>query len=128
MTEENKQETKHFWGRHLILDVAECDMALIGDQDYLKRWVKALVQDIDMVAYGEPQVVHFGHGEIHLAGNTVVQLIETSNIIAHFCDEKGDLYLDVFSCKDFDPAIVVQNIEKWFSPKNIQQVFLTRKA
>jgi S-adenosylmethionine/arginine decarboxylase-like enzyme len=53
-----------------------------------------------MVPYGEPQVVHFGSGD--KSGFTLVQLIETSNITAHFCEETDDMYLDVFSCKPFN--------------------------
>lgn len=48
-----------------------------------------LVKDIDMVPYGGPQVVHFGSG--NKAGYTLVQLIETSNITAHFVEETNDL-------------------------------------
>ena len=119
---------KDWWGYHLILDIAECDKEKIKDQEYLKLWVKQLVKDINMVAYGEPQVVHFADAVQHLAGNTVIQLIETSNIMAHFCDDRGDCYLDVFSCKPFDPSIVFKNIEEWFKPQGMNQRFFTRKA
>lgn len=117
-----------FWGWHLILDVARCDKTKISDQDFLKSWVKQLVKDIDMVAYGEPQVIHFGHGEPHLSGNTVLQFIETSNILCHFCDEHGDGYIDCFSCKEFDPEVVIKNIQDNFGPVSITKRMFTRKA
>ena len=114
------------WGWHLILDCAQCDMVKISDQKFLKKWVKGLVKDIDMVAYGAPRVIHFGHGEDHLAGNTVLQFIETSNIIAHFCDEYGDGYIDVFSCKEFDHKAVIKNIVENFNPYSISERLLLR--
>jgi S-adenosylmethionine/arginine decarboxylase-like enzyme len=79
-----------------------------------------------MVPFGEPQVQHFGSG--NKAGYTLVQLIETSNITAHFVEETDDIYLDVFSCKPFNPNDVKQVVNKFFTPAHMNQVFLTRQA
>ncbi len=117
------------WGWHLIINAGRCRKDLIADQDYLRGWTKSLVDEINMVAYGEPQVVHFGDGEPHLAGNTVIQLIETSNIMSHFCDQDGDTYLDVFSCKEFDPIIALKHFVNHFHPEDgIDYMFIVRKA
>jgi S-adenosylmethionine/arginine decarboxylase-like enzyme len=115
MSDENK-----YWGYHLTLDVKECAAGTYDNKEHLEKWIKALVKKIDMVAYGEPQIIHFGHGEKHLAGWTVLQLIETSNITAHYCDEYGDVFIDVFSCKEFNPQDVVDNIIEFFQPQDIQ--------
>jgi S-adenosylmethionine/arginine decarboxylase-like enzyme len=79
-----------------------------------------------MVAYGAPQVVHFGSGD--KSGYTLVQLIETSNITAHFCEESNDMYLDVFSCKPFNPKDVEAVVNLYFSPIDKNRTFLTRQA
>jgi len=79
-----------------------------------------------MVAYGEPQVVHFGSGD--KSGYTLVQLIETSNITAHFCEETNDMYLDVFSCKPFRPEDVESVVNQHFSPTHKNRMFVTRQA
>ena len=79
-----------------------------------------------MVAYGEPMVQHFGRG--NKAGFTLVQLIETSNICAHFVEETNDFYLDVFSCKEFDPKHVEKVVKLYFAPKVSNRVFLHRQA
>jgi S-adenosylmethionine/arginine decarboxylase-like enzyme len=92
----------------------------------ISNFAKALVKEIDMVPYGEPQVVHFGSGD--KAGFTLVQLIETSNITAHFCEETNDMYLDVFSCKPFNPADVEAVVNSHFHPLFKNRVFLTRQA
>ena len=72
------------WGFHLIIDAAECSN--VEDAEKIKAFAKDLVKRINMVAYGDPQVIHFGSG--HLEGNTLLQFIETSNIIAHFCEKQ----------------------------------------
>jgi S-adenosylmethionine/arginine decarboxylase-like enzyme len=52
-------------------------------------------------------VVHFGEDE-RVAGYSMVQLIETSLISAHFANQTNTTYLDVFSCKPYDPDRVAQ--------------------
>ena len=50
-----------------------------------------------MKAYGDPIIEHFATHSPECAGYSLVQLIETSNICAHFSDLTGDVYLDVYS-------------------------------
>lgn len=119
-------EEKNYWGYHLIVDAAGCDKQKIADYDNIYAFTKQLVKDIDMVAYGEPQIVDFGTG--NKAGYSLVQLIETSNICAHFVNEYGDVYLDVFSCKNFDPEVVEGLVYKYFGAKTIGSKFLNRQA
>jgi S-adenosylmethionine/arginine decarboxylase-like enzyme len=115
------------WGYHLILDVKACHIGKATDSDYIGKFVKHLVKMIDMVPYGEPQVVHFADNT-DKAGWTVIQLITTSSIVGHFLDDSGDLYLDVFSCKDFDEDVVKQVLTNYFEPESIKTTFIRRKA
>ena len=115
-----------YWGFHLMLDCAACDKEKITDAAHITAFAKDLVKRIDMVAYGEPQVVNFGSG--NKAGYTLVQLIETSNICAHFCNDTGDMYLDVFSCKDFYASDAISVIKDYFSPEKVHFKFLKRDA
>jgi S-adenosylmethionine/arginine decarboxylase-like enzyme len=116
----------NYWGYHLILDAAECDHNAITDHDTIYSFVKQLVKDIDMVAFGEPQIVDFGEGD--KAGYTLVQLIETSNICAHFVNERDHLYLDVFSCKKYDPQTVIDVAKAYFKFQKYNTGFLKRQA
>ena len=118
--------TTNYWGYHLIVDARAGHIASVQSADTVSAFAKELVKRIDMVAYGEPQVVRFGSGE--LAGITLVQLIETSNICAHFVDQNGDFYLDVFSCKEFDPEDVLQCVREFFAPENMKTQYFTRQA
>ena len=107
------------WGKHLILDAAGCSPKMIGCPKVVDGFARSLVKRIDMVPFGNPQVVMFGSGS--KKGYTLVQLIETSNITAHFVEENNSMYLDVFSCKDFDPEVVEHKmpekiIRQGFSP------------
>lgn len=112
------------WGYHLSLDCVGCLKHRIKDADNIADFTKALVKRIDMTAYGEPQIVHFGEDD--KAGYTLIQLIETSNICAHFCDDTGNAYIDVFSCKIYKPDDVVSTVKEFFKPTNIRLSFSTR--
>jgi S-adenosylmethionine/arginine decarboxylase-like enzyme len=79
-----------------------------------------------MKAYGSPIIKLFGEG--NKSGYTLVQLIETSNITGHFCDESGDAYLDIFSCKYFCEYTAQETIQKWFAPNHIDIKLLERDA
>lgn len=115
-----------FWGYHLILDCGKCLPHTIRSKTSIINFSKHLVKKIDMVPYGEPQVIMFGSG--NKKGYTLVQLIETSNICAHFVEETNDMYLDVFSCKPFEPNDVKMIVETHFNPERMNQQFLTRQA
>jgi len=117
-----------FWGYHLILDVAACDIESVTNGTKIAEFARELVKKINMKAYGEPQVVHFADHDAEKAGYTLIQLIETSNITAHFCDIDGNAYIDVFSCLQFDNEIVKQVVTDYFNPKSIRETYLIRQA
>lgn len=126
MTDAEIQTENQYWGYHTILDGALCDGESIRSYENVYNFVKELVQEIDMVAYGEPQIVDFGSG--NKAGFTLVQLIETSNICAHFTNEDNSMYLDVFSCKPYDPQKVVEVAQKYFKFEKFKTAYLERNA
>lgn len=117
---------ERFWGYHAILDAAGCNHNAITSYDNIYAFSKQLVKDIDMVAFGEPQIVNFGADEKN--GFTLVQLIETSNICAHFVNAYDHMYLDVFSCKPFDERVVEDLVVKFFGAKTIRRAFIKRQA
>ena len=114
------------WGYHLMLDCARCIPYSIRNKGNIGLFSATLVSKINMVAYGPPTIQHFGTGD--KSGYTLIQLIETSNIAAHFCEETDEMYLDVFSCKPFDPHDVEATVKRFFSPEHMNRTFLTRQA
>lgn len=121
-----KASRRSRWGYHLVVDARDCDPVAIRSKETIRAFVKELVKAIDMVAYGPPQIVMFGTG--NKKGYTLVQLIETSDITAHFVEEFNDVYLDVFSCKNFKVADALAVFKKYFGPTSTKSRFLTRKA
>ncbi len=104
------------WGLSSSIDLYECDPELIRDAEKIKEFVRQLVELIEMKAYGETIVVNFGEDE-RVAGYSMMQLIETSLISAHFANQSNAVYLDVFSCKKFDPQVAADFAKKFFQAK-----------
>ena len=115
----------NYWGKHLVLNCLKGNKNVLCKNSII-TFNKKLVSAIDMKPFGEPLVYHFG--EDNKKGYTSVQLIETSNITGHYCDDSRDFYLDVFSCKDYSEKIVIKLIEEIFQPEKINYSILMRDA
>ena len=101
------------WGIASSIDIYQCDPQIIRDAAEIKRFVAELCEQIEMKRFGETQVVHFGEDD-RVAGFSMVQLIETSLISAHFANQTGTVYLDVFSCKPYNPETVREFSQAFF--------------
>jgi S-adenosylmethionine/arginine decarboxylase-like enzyme len=101
------------WGIASAIDIYGCAPLKIRDAEVIRRFVAELCELIEMKRFGDTQVVHFGEDE-RVAGYSMVQLIETSLISAHFANLTNTVYLDVFSCKPYDPEIVKDFAQAFF--------------
>ena len=115
-----------YWGFHYVGNIFKCCPISIRSPTIISAFTQKLVRDIDMVAYGQPQIVHFGSDD--KAGYTLQQLIETSNITAHFTEYDNSFYIDVFSCKKFDANTVDNCIRKYFNPEQVNSIMIKRRA
>lgn len=117
-------EPRYGWSLHL--DMEHCDSAALDDSAIIRGWVGDLVKRIGMIPFGEPTIQHFGHADPVTAGYTLVQLIETSSIVAHFSPFLLTLHLDLFSCREFDPATVIELTEEMFGGDSGHATLLPR--
>ena len=106
------------WGKSMSCDVKGCEPIGIRDSSYITLFAKRLVKLLDMKAFGEPLLWHFGSDDKQ--GFTLVQLIETSNITAHFAEDTNSAYIDVFSCKDFDHIKVAEFCQSFFNGTSVK--------
>lgn len=117
-------DMKKWWGILLCIDMKECDLDLITNEAHIKQFAKDLAEHIGMKTYGEPQAVHFGEDE-KVCGYSLTQLIETSLISGHFVNGTRSAYIDVFSCKFFDPNKCADFARAYFDAQKIKiQVIL----
>lgn len=117
------KDYKH-WGKSTSINLCDCDLTLISDPEAIKQFVKKLVKVVDMVAHGPCYIDRFGVGS--LEGISAMQFIETSSITVH-CDEPGRrVFVDLFSCKDYDAVKARKFSKEFFKAKKVETRTLIR--
>jgi S-adenosylmethionine decarboxylase len=121
-----KFEKSQAWGLLTSVDIYNCSPDIIRSADKVKDFVHQLCDRIDMKRYKECVVVDFGEDE-RIAGFSMTQLIETSLISGHFANATNSAYLDIFSCKFYEPRDVAEFAISFFKGSNYKmQVALRR--
>lgn len=105
-----------WWGRATSLDLHECNKELLQDPKAIKQFIRKLAKAIKMKRHGPARVEKFGSGK--LKGWSGMQFIETSSIVIHCDDKGGRAFIDIFSCKKYNPKIVAKFSKKFFGAKN----------
>lgn len=103
------------WGMMAVIDLHDCERDRLADPDTIRRFVPDVIDAIGMRAHGPLMIERFGEGE--LEGWSALQFIETSSLTIHADEFSGRCYVDVFSCKAFEPelaaAIAVKHFGGW---------------
>ncbi len=120
------------YGKELIMDLHNCNPKKFN-REMLKKYFRELCDLIDMKRcklvwwddHGVPPEKR--QTAPHLKGTSAVQFIMTSNITIHTLDVLKNVYLNVFSCKDFDAIKAMKFYEKFFGGKAINFKVIDRK-
>lgn len=108
------------YGKELILDIHDCNTSDFNRKG-LTKFFESLCDFIDMERClltfwdYEGELEEYAKAPAHLKGTTAVQFISTSNVTIHTLDEMKRVYLNIFSCKDFEPDAVVGFCVAWFN-------------
>ena len=107
------------YGKELILDLHECDVSKFT-RESIEQFFIGLCDLIEMERCG----LHFwdykgdqeGYDEAadHLKGISAIQFISTSNIMIHTLDVLERVYLNIFSCKEFNTYKASKFSIEWF--------------
>lgn len=111
------------YGKELILDIHNCDVSKFNRTDIAIYIATLCDKVIDM----EREDLHWwdyeddpeGYKEApsHLKGVSCVQFIKTSTIIIHSLVDLKKIFINVFSCKNFDAEMATVFSEKYFGGK-----------
>jgi S-adenosylmethionine/arginine decarboxylase-like enzyme len=91
------------WGVLAAIDLHDCDRDRLADPGNIRSFVSALIDAIGMRARGALALERVGDDQ--LEGWSAMQLIETSSITLHADEVFGRCFVDVFSCRPFDPDL-----------------------
>lgn len=106
------------WGLLSSIDTKHCHPELIRSAEAIKDYVIQLCDLIEMKRFQDTVVVNFGEDE-KVAGYSMVQLIETSLISGHFANLTNSAYIDVFSCKLYDPYEAAEFTKSFFKASDV---------
>jgi S-adenosylmethionine decarboxylase len=122
---------ENLYGYELILDLHGCD-ATRFTRTSIDSFFSYLCDVIDM----EKCVVHFwddvGVADedkqtlTHTTGTSAVCFILTSSIVIHTLDLLKAAYINIFSCKKFDPDTVVRVSREWFNADQCSKKLVER--
>lgn len=115
------------WGLLTSIDLKKCDSARIQSEQVIQDYVKELLDLIKMRAYGNCKIVFFGD-DPSVQGFTMVQMIETSLLSAHFVNLTDEAYIDIFSCKHYDVWKAALFTKEYFRAEKMMHHQLVRGA
>lgn len=119
------------YGKELILDLHECDNKRFNRKS-LKEFFKVLCKEINMTRCD----LHFWDDEgvpederqtsPHTKGTSAVQFILTSNITIHTLDILSRVYINIFSCKNFNTRNAESVCRRFFRGKIVNKQVVNR--
>ena len=119
------------YGKELVLDLHDCDVSKFTRKD-IRQFFIELCDLIDMERCDlhfwdyEGDEAGYEAAEDHLKGISAIQFITTSNITIHTLDVLKTVYLNIFSCKQFDPNIPALFCANWFGGTIVTQETIKR--
>lgn len=112
------------FGTEVILDLHECSTDKFtreGLTEYFVQLCKLLDMercDLHFWDY-EDKPEEYEKAPDHLKGISAIQFISTSNITVHTLDVLKRVYLNIFSCREFDSQAVHEFSAKFFGGQTV---------
>ncbi len=107
------------YGKELIVDLHNCDIFTFNRKSldaYFERICKIInMQKCERYFWDDIGVSEEERQtKPHLKGTSAIQFILTSNITIHTLSLLQKVFINIFSCKDFDVDIAVKFSREWF--------------
>ena len=111
----------------LILDLHGCDLTDISRRK-LENFFDEICRLTEMKRRGRPLWWTEKRRIPHLHGLSAIQFVTTSNIVCHLLPLLGAAYINVFSCKAFEPRGVARFAKRYWKARAIaNQRLIVRK-
>lgn len=123
------------FGWELILDGDKCDLKSIQSLENIKAFIDEVILVTKMQKMGELHAHYLEdtpyNREKGIIGWSVCQFIVTSSIVLHCCENLdrgyGTLYLNFFSCKEYERDDVKNLVQKYFQGCRIRNNTYVRR-
>ena len=123
---------QHTYGHELVLDLHGCNVEMFN-RDSIDRFFTELCDLIDMkkceVYFWDDLDVPEEERQTapHAKGTSAVCFILTSSIVIHTLDLLESVYVNIFSCKSFDPETAADYASKFFQADSYNKTFIERE-
>ncbi len=119
-----------FYGIEAVVDASGCDITKFT-RESLNSFVIQLCKKIDMT----PALDMFYWDELnggtcddpHLKGISAFRFIETSNITIHTLTLIKAVFINVFSCKTFNPEDLDSFVKEYFQAQKVKSTVIERR-
>ncbi len=124
------KKTKNY-GKELILDLHNCNPKKFN-RETLTKYFKELCTLIDMqrceLFFWDDEGLPPEERQTlpHLKGTSAIQFIMTSNVTIHTLDLMGNVYLNIFSCKEFNAKTAEEFSRAFFEGTVAQATVIDR--
>jgi S-adenosylmethionine decarboxylase len=106
------------YGPHLMLDLNDCNSAILDDLEACFRLLNELPEQIGMTKITQPYVFRYSGLVPEDEGITGVTIIAESHISLHTYPKKNFVFIDIFSCKPFDVEGARDHVIQFFQSKS----------
>lgn len=118
------------WGVECVLDAKDCDLNAISSIPTIQEFIDELCFKTGMKKMGKLHYERVDKDDYSILkdidGLSVCQFILTSSIVIHFCETSKSMYLNFFSCKEYQQEDVRELVIKYFRPKSMKSMLLCR--
>lgn len=119
------------YGYELIIDLNGCDSVKFNRtslRNYFSKICESIGMKRDKLYFWDDSGLPEKEKQTlpHTKGTSAVQFILTSSIVIHTLDLLQSVYVNIFSCKEFDSNVVKEITKDWFGARKCKSTFLVR--
>ena len=111
---------------HVIIDGYGGDPDQLDDENVVRAVLDQYPTDMGMTKIAPPTVVRYRGSKPEDWGVSGYVMIAESHISMHTFPERRVIWADVFSCKEFDAALILEDLKQRFRLREMQVNILER--
>lgn len=111
---------------HVIIDGYGGDPDQLADENVVRVILDRYPEEMGMTKITQPTVIRYTGSNPEDWGVSGYVMIAESHISMHTFPERHLIWADIFSCKDFDSALILEDLKRRFSLREMSVQTLDR--
>ncbi|MBI4182095.1 MAG: adenosylmethionine decarboxylase [Candidatus Aenigmarchaeota archaeon] len=107
------------FGPHVTIDAGDCDFEKLTDYQFIYDLLTTLPEQIGMTRMTLPYVVRWKDKWAQTPGISGFVMLAESHISIHTFPEQNYVFIDIFSCREFDTQDAAQRLVAAFGAKDV---------